>query len=283
MNGIEIKELKEGVGAEVLGLDLNNLSNSDFSNIKDLFIKYGLIFFRDQSISPDQHISFAERFGEININRFFAKVEGYDQIAEVLKDEDQKLNIGGAWHTDHSYDEKPAMGSILVAKELPDEGGDTLFANMYLAYESLSEGLKETLSNLRAIHSSRHVFGDTSDYGELTKNRIRNPELATQDAVHPIIITHPESGKKALYVNPSFTIGIEGWNEEESKALLDYLYSHAVKEENVTRFKWKDGSVAFWDNRCTWHYALNDYAGKRRLMHRITLEGSLIKGSRAVE
>jgi len=283
MNGIEIKELKEGVGAEVLGLDLNNLSNSDFSSIKDLFIKYGLIFFRDQSISPDQHISFAERFGEININRFFAKVEGYDQIAEVLKDEDQKLNIGGAWHTDHSYDEKPAMGSILVAKELPDEGGDTLFANMYLAYESLSEGLKETLGSLKAIHSSRHVFGETSDYGELTKNRIRNPELATQDAVHPIIITHPESGKKALYVNPSFTIGIEGWNEEESKALLDYLYSHAVKEENVTRFKWKDGSVAFWDNRCTWHYALNDYAGKRRLMHRITLEGSLIKGSRAVE
>ena len=264
------------MGAEIHGVDIKKLSNSQFSSIRDAFVKYGLIFFREQSITPDQHIEFAERWGEININRFFAKVDGYDQIAEVLKEEDQELNIGGAWHTDHSYDDVPAMGSILVAKEVPDQGGDTLFANMYKAYENLSEGFKETLSNLKAIHSSRHVFGGQSSYGEQTNNQIRNPELATQDAIHPVIITHPESGKKALYVNPSFTIGIEGWSKEESRALLDFLYSQAVSEENITRFKWKKDSIAFWDNRCTWHYALNDYPGKRRLMHRITVEGSQI-------
>ena len=276
MKDIEIKELDGGVGVEIHGVDIKKLSNSQFSSIRDAFVKYGLIFFREQSITPDQHIEFAERWGEININRFFAKVEGYEKIAEVLKEEDQELNIGGAWHTDHSYDDVPAMGSILVAKEVPDQGGDTLFANMYKAYEDLSDGFKETLSNLKAIHSSRHVFGEQSSYGEQTNNQIRNPELATQDAIHPVIITHPESGKKALYVNPSFTIGIEGWSKEESRALLDFLYSQAVSEENITRFKWKKDSIAFWDNRCTWHYALNDYPGKRRLMHRITVEGSKI-------
>ena len=276
MKDLDIKELDGGVGAEIHGVDLQKLSNSEFASIRDAFVKYGLIFFREQPISPEQHIEFAERWGEININRFFAKVEGYDQIAEVLKEKDQELNIGGAWHTDHSYDDIPAMGSILVAKEVPDQGGDTLFANMYKAYENLSEGFKETLSNLKAIHSSRHVFGEQSSYAEQTNNQIRNPELATQDAIHPVIITHPESGKKALYVNPSFTIGIEGWSKEESRALLDFLYSQAVSEENITRFKWKKDSIAFWDNRCTWHYALNDYPGKRRLMHRITVEGSKI-------
>ena len=276
MKDLDIKELDGGVGAEIHGVDLQKLSNSEFASIRDAFVKYGLIFFREQPISPEQHIEFAERWGEININRFFAKVEGYDQIAEVLKEKDQELNIGGAWHTDHSYDDIPALGSILVAKEIPDEGGDTLFANMYKAYEGLSEGLKETLSNLRAVHSSRHIFGDQSGYGEQTNNQIRNPEMATQDAVHPIIITHPESGKKALYVNPTFTVKIEGWTKEESKPLLDYLYSKAISEENITRFKWREDSIAFWDNRCTWHFALNDYPGKRRLMHRITVEGSKI-------
>ena len=222
MNDLDIKEIDGGVGAEIHGVDLQKLSNSEFASIRDAFVKYGLIFFREQPISPEQHIEFAERWGEININRFFAKVEGYDQIAEVLKEKDQELNIGGAWHTDHSYDDIPAMGSILVAKEVPDQGGDTLFANMYKAYENLSDGFKETLSNLKAIHSSRHVFGEQSSYAEQTNNQIRNPELATQDAIHPVIITHPESGKKALYVNPSFTIGIEGWTKEESRALLNF-------------------------------------------------------------
>ena len=265
------------MGVEIHNVDLSNeLSDSLFSEIRETFIEHGLIFFRDQELTPDDHLRFAKRWGEININRFFAKVEGYDQIAEVRKDPDQKINIGGAWHTDHSYDQIPAMGSILLAKETPKIGGDTLFANMYRAYETLSNGMKKTLETMKACHSSRHVFGAHTGYAEASNQRISNPELATQDAIHPVIITHPESKRKALYVNPEFTVNFEGWTVEESKPLLDYLTEHATQHENTTRFQWKPGSIAFWDNRCTWHFALNAYPGETRLMHRITVEGSAL-------
>jgi taurine dioxygenase len=265
------------MGVEIHNVDLSKeLSDSLFSEIRETFIEHGLIFFREQELTPDDHLRFAKLWGEININRFFAKVEGYDQIAEVRKDADQKINIGGAWHTDHSYDQIPAMGSILLAKETPKIGGDTLFANMYRAYETLSDGMKKTLEAMKACHSSRHVFGAHTGYSEASNQRIGNPELATQDAIHPVIITHPESKRKALYVNPEFTVNFEGWTVEESKPLLDYLTEHTTQQENTTRFQWEPGSVAFWDNRCTWHFALNDYPGETRLMHRITVEGSAL-------
>ena len=277
MSNILINPTSGSMGVEIHNVDLSNeLSDSLFSEIRETFIEHGLIFFRDQELTPDDHLRFAKRWGEININRFFAKVEGYDQIAEVKKDPDQKINIGGAWHTDHSYDQIPAMGSILLAKETPKIGGDTLFANMYRAYETLSNGMKKTLETMKACHSSRHVFGAHTGYAEASNQRISNPELATQDAIHPVIITHPESKRKALYVNPEFTVNFEGWTVEESKPLLDYPTEHATQHENTTRFQWKPGSIAFWDNRCTWHFALNDYPGETRLMHRITVEGSAL-------
>ncbi|MFM1566241.1 MAG: TauD/TfdA dioxygenase family protein [SAR86 cluster bacterium] len=277
MSNILINPTSGSMGVEIHNVDLSNeLSDSLFSEIRETFIEHGLIFFRDQELTPDDHLRFAKRWGEININRFFAKVEGYDQIAEVKKDPDQKINIGGAWHTDHSYDQIPAMGSILLAKETPKIGGDTLFANMYRAYETLSNGMKKTLETMKACHSSRHVFGAHTGYAEASNQRISNPELATQDAIHPVIITHPESKRKALYVNPEFTVNFEGWTVEESKPLLDYLAEHTTQQENTTRFQWKPGSIAFWDNRCTWHFALNDYPGETRLMHRITVEGSAL-------
>lgn len=277
VSDLEVRPVSGGVGVEIANVDLaGDLSNSDFAAIRDAFIEHGLIFFREQNMTPDEHIAFAERWGEININRFFPRVEGYDQIAAVVKEKDQLGNIGGGWHTDHSYDHIPAMGSILLARETPPIGGDTLFACMYKAYNSLSEGLKKTLEGMKAVHSSRHIFGDQSEYREAMKDRLSNPEQATQDAVHPVIITHPESGKKALYVNPAFTLHFEGWTAAESKPLLDYLYQHASLMEHTTRFNWAPGSIAFWDNRCTWHYALNDYHGERREMHRITIEGSAL-------
>jgi len=277
MSNILINPTSGSMGVEIHNVDLSKeLSDSLFSEIRETFIEHGLIFFRDQELTPDDHLRFAKRWGEININRFFAKVEGYDQIAEVKKDPDQKINIGGAWHTDHSYDQIPAMGSILLAKETPKIGGDTLFANMYRAYETLSNGMKKTLETMKACHSSRHVFGAHTGYAEASNQRISNPELATQDAIHPVIITHPESKRKALYVNPEFTVNFEGWTVEESKPLLDYLAEHTTQQENTTRFQWKPGSIAFWDNRCTWHFALNDYPGETRLMHRITVEGSAL-------
>ena len=250
MSEIIINPASGSIGAEIGGVDLSvDLSDAVFSEIRQTFIEHGLIFFRNQELTPDDHLRFAKRWGEININRFFAKVEGHEQIAEVKKDTDQEINIGGAWHTDHSYDQIPAMGSILLARETPKTGGDTLFANMYRAYESLSDGLKGTLESMNACHSSRHVFGAHTGYAEASNQRIGNPELATQDAIHPVIITHPESKRKALYVNPEFTVNFEGWTKEESKPLLNYLTEHSTKSENITRFKWEPGSIAFWDNR----------------------------------
>jgi len=277
-NSIRVEPVTGAVGAEIHGLDLATpLGEAEVGLIRETLFDRGVVFFRDQRITPEQHIAFAGRFAPINVNRFFAHADGYPSIAEVRKEPNQKNNIGGGWHTDHSYDEAPAMGSVLLARELPPAGGDTLFASMYAAYEALSEGLKRTLEGLRAVHSSRHVFGADAkrlaDPNNDLKGRLRNPELATQDAVHPVVIRHPGSGRRALYVNPGFTLRFEGWTEEESRPLLDYLYRHAARPEFQCRFRWREGSIAFWDNRATWHYAVNDYHGERRLLHRITLEG----------
>lgn len=277
MGQIEVVPVSGGVGVEVHNVDIKSgIDSGTFDELRAAFVEHGLIFLRDQDITPDEHIAFAERWGEININRFFPRLDGYDQIATVTKEPDQTTNIGGGWHTDHSYDHVPAMGSILIARETPPVGGDTLFACMYTAYDTLSDGLKQTLEDMKAVHSSRHIFGEQSSYRDTMKDRFSNPEDATQDAVHPVVITHPESGRKALYVNPGFTLHFDGWTAAESKPLLDYLYAHAVQLEHTTRFHWAPGSIAFWDNRCTWHYALNDYHGTRREMHRITIEGSPI-------
>ncbi len=277
MSNVEIKPVSGGVGVELANVNIaDGLSGADFKAMRQAFIDHGLIFLRDQNISPEQHIAFAEKWGDININRFFPRIEGYDQIAAVVKEKDQHGNIGGGWHTDHSYDHIPAMGSILLARETPLVGGDTLFACMYKAYETLSDGLKKNLEGLSAVHSSRHIFGDQSAYRETMKDQFSNADQATQDAIHPMVITHPESGRKALYVNPAFTLRIDGWSDEESNPLLGYLYEHGARMEHTTRFSWAPGSIAFWDNRCTWHYALNDYHGERREMHRITVEGSAL-------
>lgn len=262
-----------GVGAEVTGVDLRRLTDRAEVELKQAFAEHGVLFFRDQDLSPDDHIVFARRFGPININRFFKATPTHPEIAEVRKEKHQTTNIGGAWHTDHSYDQEPALGSVLVARDLPATGGDTLFASMYAAYDALSAGLKQTLEGLRAVHSSRHVFGAQGAYKGDAENRIGNAEAATQDAIHPVIITHPLSGRKALYVNPAFTLHFDGWTQAESWPLLSYLYQHAIQDAFTTRFVWQKGSVAFWDNRATWHYALNDYHGDFRLMHRITIEG----------
>ena len=269
-----VSPVSGAVGAEIRGIDLSRpLPAGTVSALREALGAHGVIFFRDQVLSEEQHIAFAGQFAPININRFFKAAPGFPQIAEVRKEPEQTKNIGGGWHTDHSYDQIPALGSVLYAREVPEAGGDTMFASMYAAYDALSDGLKATLHTLRAVHSSRHVFGAKADRPAELKERLGNVEAATQDAVHPVVITHPISGRSALYVNPGFTLHFEGWTAEESQSLLGYLYRHAVKPEFTCRFRWQEGSMAFWDNRATQHFALNDYHGQRRLMHRITLEG----------
>ena len=273
---IVVTPLSAGLGAEIAGLDLREpLSDAVFVELRRAYDRFGMIAFRDQDLSPEEHIAFAERWGDIDVNRFFSPVAGHPQVAEVRKDPEDDSNIGGTWHTDHSYDPVPAMGSLLYARELPSCGGDTLFASTAVAYRALSPGLQRTLEGMKAIHSSRHFFGqgpharDSRDHGR----RFRKFGQEIQEALHPVVITHPRSGEKMLYVNPLFTVRFEGWSEAESKPLLDYLFAQATRPEGTCRFAWREGSMVFWDNLATWHYALNDYPGQRRVMHRITLEG----------
>ena len=270
---MKVVPMQGGCGAEVQGLDLKDLTGAEVDAIVAAQAQHGVVFFHDQSMTPAEQLRVARRFGDVNVNRFFTPVPSEPEVALVLKEPRHETNIGGGWHTDHSYDDIPALGSMLHAKEVPTSGGDTLFANMYLAAEALSDGLRRTLMGMSAVHSSRHVFGSKGFYSRMEDDRYHNPELATQDAVHPVIVRHPVSGRAALYVNPGFTLRFDGWTPEESRPLLTYLYELGAREEHTCRFHWREGSVAFWDNRATWHHALNDYPGERRLMHRVTIEG----------
>lgn len=273
---IRVVPFSTALGASIEGVDLSRpLSDEDFAVIRQAFLDHGVIFFRDQQLTPEQHIAFAKRWAPIDINRFFKPVPGYPEIAEVRKEPGQTSNIGGSWHTDHSYDASPAMGSMLLAREVPPQGGDTLFANMSLAYEALSDGMKRTLESLKAVHSTGHIFGAGGGYARIpdTGDRIGNTQAAVQESVHPVVIRHPDTGRKTLYVNSAFTVRFDGWTAAESEGLLKTLYQHAGRPEFSCRFSWQAGSMAFWDNRATWHFALNDYHGQRRLMHRITIQG----------
>ncbi|MEM7193640.1 MAG: TauD/TfdA family dioxygenase [Pseudomonadota bacterium] len=271
---MKITPLNAPFGVEFSDFDVREMTDEDMAIVQTEQNKHGVIFFRDQNLTPDEHIRFAKRWGEIVINRFFERVPGYEEIAQVRKEPQHERVVGEDWHTDHSYDEAPARGSILYAREVPSSGGDTLFANMYLAYEALSDGLKDTLAGLKAWHSSRHVFSkEAIDATRSNEDRFQNHGQAVQDSLHPVVITHPLSGRKSLYVNPDFTRQFDGWTLEESRPLLEYLYNHVQQDQFIARFKWRTDSIAFWDNRATWHQAQNDYPNQRRLMHRITLEG----------
>ena len=271
-NNLSITPLSPFIGAELGGLDLSKtVSDSHMEQINQAFLDHSVIFFRDQRLQPQDQIRFAEQLGEIIINQFFKADAKYPQIAELLKEPHQKINIGGHWHTDHSYDEEPALGSMLYALEIPKVGGDTLWASMYAAYDHLSDGLKQNLESLNAWHTSA-IFNlaPSDEIGD----RLAGQENIKADVLHPVIIRHPETGRKALYVNSRFTKGIDGWSQEESNALLDYLYKFSTQPQFCCRFKWQVGSMAFWDNRATQHLAINDYNGQRRFLHRITLKGS---------
>lgn len=273
---MQLRPLSEHVGTEVTGIAMAALDDAGFEQLRHLVYDRGVAVLRDQDLTPQQHIAFARRWGGIDINNYFPLNGEHPEIAEVRKEADQMVNIGGGWHTDHSYDQIPAMGSILVARELPPSGGDTLFSSMGAAYDALSDGLKATLENLNAVHSADHIYSHDGVYAQTDQaSALRGHDLKTR-AVHPVVIRHPVTGRKLLYVNGAFTLHFEGWAREESRPLLDYLYTLGTREEFQCRLEWKPGTVAIWDNRATWHLAQNDYHGHRRVMHRITLTGEPI-------
>ena len=270
---IEVKRIAGALGAEVSGVDLGKpLSEEQAAEIRRAWLEHLVLFFRDQDLEPVQYLAFARRFGNPVEYPFVKGIDGYPEIIEVKKLEHETVNFGGIWHSDTAYLEQPPMASMLLAREIPPYGGDTLFANMYLAYETLSEGLKRLLDGLRAVNSSARA-----DVSKTREDRVKSDgrvearkEFAAE---HPVVRTHPETGNRALYVNVAHTERFSGMTEEESAPLLNYLWRHQVKPEFTCRFVWQRSSIALWDNRCTQHNPVNDYHGFRRLMHRITLAG----------
>lgn len=274
-SAIQVKPISGALGAEIEGVDLaGDLSNEAFDQVHQAFLDHHVIFFRDQhGLTPEKHKAFGRRFGTLNVHPYVKGMEGHPEILEIIKEPEEKTNFGGGWHTDMSFLEEPALGSILHAIEVPPYGGDTLWANQHLAYEALSDGLKETLEGLTAIHSAKGEYGPK---GQSALNRQSMEATAAPDAPefeHPVVRTHPETGRKGLYVNPAFTLRFKGWSRRESRPLLNYLFEHSRQEPFTCRFRWEPGSVAFWDNRSTWHFALNDYHGHRRHMRRVTVNG----------
>jgi len=274
-----IEPVTPGVGAEIHGVDLStDLSALTIEEIRRALGDYGVIFFREQNVAPAQHLAFAKAFGAININKFFHSVDGFPEIANVLRQPNEKGATGWYWHTDHSYDLAPAMGSVFVARELPPVGGDTLFAGMSNAYHALSDGLKTVLESLWAWHADivSPEVGNAALHDDFS-GRLKMLDTSGTWAKHPVVIQHPISGRKCLYVNPGFTDSIDGWTRTESKALLTFLYDHAGQPQFTYRHRWRQGDVAFWDNRATWHCALDDCFGYRRTLHRITIEGEELR------
>jgi len=268
---IEVRPIAGALGAEIHGVDIaRRLDGEVVSEIRQAFLDHLVIFFRSQTLTPERQLAFAQQFGE---PMEYPQLKGLPEcplITPVVKLEHERVNFGGVWHSDTAYLERPPMGSMLYALEIPPYGGDTLFANQYLAYETLSEGLKKTLAGLVGINTSTKA-----DASKTREDRLREAgaEMKVLVGEHPVVRTHPETGRKALYVNVGHTIGFKGWTEDESRPLLDHLFAHQVSPEFTCRFRWEPGSLAFWDNRCAQHHPVNDYHGFRRVMHRVTLAG----------
>jgi len=272
---MEITPLCSMMGARIEGVDLAAArDNATTDAIQQALVDYGFIVFPDQHITPEEHIAFGAQFGPPNVHPHMESLEGHPEILNIKKEPEETANFGGGWHTDLTFLEEPPLGSILYAREVPPLGGDTLYANMIAAYDALSEGMKEMLEGMVAIHSASRIYAQGGVYANdkhPAKNKEEQAALATCE--HPVVRTHPVSGRKLLFVNRSFTLRFKNMRKSESRPILQYLYNHSTSAEFVYRHQWTVNDVAMWDNRSTQHYALNDYQGHRRVMHRVTVDG----------
>ena len=282
---IEVNPIAGALGAEISGVDLRNLDDETFAEIHDAWLEHLVIFFRDQKLTPEEQIAFAKRFGGIHHHPFIKGMPDYPDILEIIKEETDTRAFGETWHTDQMFNPKPAKATILYAKETPKFGGDTMFANMYVAYDSLSDTMKETIKNLKTwntgnrkkLHDNDAKRGEKSgDYKGNAKmaEKVRDPGDLVTEAAHPLVRTHPETGRKALYLPRPLMLRFDGMTTEESDGLADWLYDHSHKPEFTCRFRWENGSVAFWDNRCTQHCAIWDYWPNVRSGYRMFLKGT---------
>jgi taurine dioxygenase len=268
---IGVRPIAGALGAEIEGVNAAQpLADEVVAEVRHALLDHLVVFLRNQSLTPEQQVVFARAFGEPIEYPQLKGLPGCPLITPVVKLPHERVNFGGIWHSDTTYLAGPPMASMLYAIETPPYGGDTLFANQYLAYETLSEGLKRTLDPLTGISSSLKADASKTREDALRAAGVENKVLTAE---HPVVRTHPETGRRALYVNVGHTSAFKGWTEEESKPLLEFLFRHQVKPEFTCRFRWEPGSLAFWDNRCTQHNPVNDYHGFRRVMHRVTLAG----------
>jgi taurine dioxygenase len=272
--GLELRPLSGSLGAEVHGVDLSaELSDGQVAAIRSALVEHHVLAFRDQSLSPEQQMRFGRRFGELDTHPFVEGNRDHPEILDIITEPADRLNFGGGWHSDVTFLQEPDLGSILYALEVPPVGGDTLFANQQLAYDNLSETMKGMLEGLTAVHTAAMQYSPGGLSTQSNAMETKNSDRAADVVEHPVVRTHPESGRKGLYVNRAFTARIRGLRAEESRAMLDLLCDHAVKEAFTCRLSWEPGTLAMWDNRSVQHYALHDYAGQRRVMRRITVKG----------
>ncbi len=273
MTQLEVRPLSRAVGAEILGINLlNPVSDVQIAEIRKIWLQHSVVFFREQPLEPGAFQAFAQRFGEIIEYPFVKGLPDFPLIVPVLKLPHEKHNFGGVWHTDTTYLQEPPMATMLIARELPPVGGDTLFASNYAAFEGLSPALQDTLRTLKGVNSSAKA-AVTHSREDRVADSATDKGRSELNSEHPVVRTHPETGREALYINPGHTTRFAGWTEEESAPLLNYLFEQQVKPEYTCRFVWRPGSIAFWDNRCALHNPINDYHGYKRLLHRITLKG----------
>ena len=278
---ISVRPLTGALGAEIGGpagepLDVTALDDAQWAEVRQASVDHLVLFFRDQSLDLDSFSAFAGRWGPFGDDPFVEGLDSHPNVVRVLKEADEKVPLvfGGAWHSDWSFQEEPPAFTILYGHDVPDHGGDTLWSNQYLAAEHLSPGLKATLAGLRAVHSPQKAYGAQATHNELVENmRIRYGEDAHLRRAQPILRRHPDSGRTALFVNWGYTECIEGWRPDESAALLGHLYEVSSHPAYTCRFRWAPGSIAVWDNRCTLHNPIADYAGQRREMWRSTIRG----------
>jgi len=272
-NRIKVEPISGALGAEITGVDMRDLDDELVAELRQAWMDHLVIFFRDQDLTPQQHVEYGRAFGEVEIHPFTDNLEGQPEVI-VLESSPEKFVAAESWHSDVTFRECPPMGSVLLGRVIPPYGGDTAWANMYLAYERLPDDLKEQIEGLNAIHSYAKVFGKQGRALRGTSDvALDSAEEQYPPQHHPIIRTHPETGKKSLFINRNFVTGIEGMTQDESRELRHRLYEQVNRLEITCRFRWQAGSVAQWDNRCTQHYAVPDYGGFRRRMERVTMIG----------
>jgi len=272
---IEVRPIAGACGAEIDGVRIgDDLDDAVVGEIREALNRHCVIFFRGQEFDAEQHKQFARRFGEIFVHPNYRGMQADDEVVMVRREPGDKHIVGEEWHADTTMVEAPPMGAILYALDVPPYGGDTCFANQYLAYDSLSVGMKRMLARLRAVHSDRMVAGPQAGRNAHRSTKVReDTEWRETVGSHPVVRTHPETGKKLLFVNHSYTVGFEGMTEAESRPLLDYLLEQGHRPEFTCRFRWEKGSVAFWDNRSVKHLAVHDAGPHRRLMRRVQIAG----------